>query len=45
MLPSIRDIKFSRLNFNHTCAYINKEYALTWIQEIFNRVKNILQQD
>ena len=24
MLPSIRDIKFSRLNFDHTCAYMNK---------------------
>ena len=27
MLPSIRDIKFSRLNFDHTFAYMNKEYA------------------
>ena len=27
MLPSIGDIKFSRLNFDHTCAYMNKEYA------------------
>ena len=27
MLPSIKDIKFSRLNFDHTCAYMNKEYA------------------
>ena len=27
MLPSIRDIKFSRLNFDYTCAYMNKEYA------------------
>ena len=27
MLPSMEDIKFSKLNFDHTCAYINKEYA------------------
>ena len=27
MLPSIRDIKFSRLNFDHSCAYVNKEYV------------------
>ena len=33
MLLSIGDIKFSKLNFDHTCTYMNKEYALTWIQE------------
>ena len=27
MLPSIKDIKFFRLNFDHTCEYMNKEYA------------------
>ena len=27
MLPSIGDIKFSKLNFDHTCAYMNKEYT------------------
>ena len=27
MLPLIGDIKFSRLNFDHFCAYMNKEYA------------------
>ena len=27
MLPTIGDIKFSRLNFDDTCAYMNKEYA------------------
>ena len=27
ILPSIGDIKFSRLNFDHTCAYMNKEYV------------------
>ena len=33
MLPSMGDIKFSKLNSDHTCAYMNKEYLLTWIQE------------
>ena len=33
MSPSMGDIKFSKLNFDHTCAYMNKEYALTWNQE------------
>ena len=33
MLPTIGDIKFSRLNFDDTCAYMNKGYAPTWIQE------------
>ena len=27
MLPSMGDIKFSKLNFDQTCAYMNKEYA------------------
>ena len=27
MLPSMGDIKFSNLYFDHSCAYINKEYA------------------
>ena len=27
MLPSMGDIKFSKLNFDHTCSYMNKEYA------------------
>ena len=27
MLPSVGDIKFSKLNFDHTCTYMNKEYA------------------
>ena len=27
MLPSMGDIKFSKMNFDHTCAYMNKEYA------------------
>ena len=27
MLPSMGDIKFSKLNFDYTCTYMNKEYA------------------
>ena len=27
MLPSMRDIKFFKLNFDHSCAYMNKEYT------------------
>ena len=26
MLPSMGDVKFSNLNFDHSCAYMNKEY-------------------
>ena len=27
MLPVIGDLKFSQLNFDFTCTYMNKEYA------------------
>ena len=27
MLPSMGDIKFSNLNFDHSCPYMNKKYA------------------
>ena len=27
MLPSVEDIKFYKLNFDHSCTYMNKEYA------------------
>ena len=27
MLPSMGDIKFSNLNFNHSYSYMNKKYA------------------
>ena len=27
MLPSVGDIKFSKLNVDHSCTYMNKEYA------------------
>ena len=28
MSPSVKDIKFSTLNFDQSCAYMNKNYAL-----------------
>ena len=28
MLPSMGDLKFSILNFDHSCTYMNKKYAL-----------------
>ena len=27
ILPSIEDIKFSKLKYDNTCMYMNKEYA------------------
>ena len=47
MLPSMEDIKFSRLNFDHTCTYMNKEYApntdsrkyLTELKTYCNKIK------
>ena len=27
MLPTIGDLKFSKLEFDYTCAYMKKEYA------------------
>ena len=27
ILPSMRDLKFSKMNLDHTCTYMNKEYA------------------
>ena len=47
MLPSIRDIRFSRLNFDYNCAYMNKEYApnmdsrkyLTEVKTYCNKIK------
>ena len=27
MLPKVGDIKFSKLNFDHTCTYMKKEYT------------------
>ena len=47
MLPSMRDTKFSKLNFDHTCIYMNKEYApntdsrkyLTELKTYCNKIK------
>ena len=45
ILPSIADIKFSKLNYDHTCTYINKEYAsdsrkyLTELKTYCNKIK------
>ena len=47
ILPSMGDIKFSKLNFDHTCAYMNKEYAtntdsrkyLTELKTYCNKIK------
>ena len=47
MLPSIGDIKFSKLNFDHTCTYMNNEYApnmdsrkyLTELKMYCNKIK------
>ena len=47
MLPSMGDIKFSKLNFDHTCAYMSKEYApnmdsrkyLTELKTYCNKIK------
>ena len=47
MFPMIGDIKFSRLNFDDTCAYMKKEYApnmdsriyLTELRTYCNKIK------
>ena len=47
ILPSIEDIKFSKLNYDHTCTYMNKEYApnmdskkyLTELKTYCNKIK------
>ena len=47
MLPIIGHIKFSRLNFDDTCEYMNKEYApntdsrkyLTELRTYYNKIK------
>ena len=47
ILPSIEDIKFSRLNYDHTCVYMNKEHApnmdsrkyLTELKTYCNKIK------
>ena len=47
MLPSMGDVKFSKLNFDKSCMYINKEYApntdsrkyLTELKTYCNKIK------
>ena len=47
MLPMIGDLKFSRLNYDHPCAYMKKEYApnidsrkyLTKLRTYCNKIK------
>ena len=47
MLPKLGDIKFSKLNFDHTCAYMKNEYApstdsrkyLTELRTYCNKIK------
>ena len=46
MLPTVGDIKFSKLNFDHTSAYMKKEYApntdsryLTELRTYCNKIK------
>ena len=47
MLPSVKDIKFSNLNFDESCAYMNKKYAphtdsseyLSELQMYCNKIK------
>ena len=47
MLPSMGDIKFSKLNFDHSCTYMNKDYApntdsrkyLTELKTYCNKIK------
>ena len=47
MLPTIGDIKFSKLNYDHTCGYMKKEYMpntnsrkyLTELRTYCNKIK------
>ena len=47
MLPSMGDIKFSNLNFDHSCTYMNKKYApnmdsskyLAELKTYYNKIK------
>ena len=47
MLPTLGDIKFSQLNYYHTCAYMKKEYTpntdsrryLTELRTYCNKIK------
>ena len=47
LLPMIGDLKFSKLNYDYTCVYMNKEYApntdlrnyLTELKTYCNKIK------
>ena len=44
MLPSMEDLKFSNLNFDHSCTYMNKEYmpntdSSKYLAELCNKIK------
>ena len=47
MLPSMGELKFSNLNFDHSCAYMNKKYTpnmdsnkyLTELKTYCNKIK------
>ena len=47
ILPSVKDIKFSNLNFDESCTYMNKKYAphtdsskyLSELQTYWNKIK------
>ena len=44
MLPMIGDLKFSKLDFDYTCAYMENEYAQnTESRRYMFRVKSLLQ--
>ena len=50
MLPSMGDLKLSNLNFDHSCAYMNKKYTpntdsskyLTELKTYCNKIKPIV---
>ena len=50
MLPSVKDIKFSNLNFDESCMYMNKKYAphtdsskyLSELQMYCNKIKTFV---
>ena len=50
ILPSIEDIKFSKLKYDNTCTYMNKEYApntdsrkyLTELKSYFNKIRHFV---
>ena len=44
ILPSIEDIKYSKLEYDNTCAYLNEEYTpKTDSRKHLTRVENLLQ--